>query len=73
VTVVSYEEDLARIESIVAELESDDVELDRALALFEEGVERRRSAANALEPAVGPVRLQVERGDGSFELADANG
>ena len=72
-TVVSYEEDLARIESIVAELESDDVELERALALFEEGVERLRGAARALEQAEGQVRLLVERGDGSFELADANG
>ncbi len=71
--VVSYEEDLARIESIVAELERDDVELDRALALFEEGVARLRSATMALERAEGQVRLLVERGDGSFELADTNG
>lgn len=70
---VSYEEDLARIESIVAELERDDVELDRALALFEEGVERLRSATRALERAEGQVRLLVERSDGSFELADTNG
>lgn len=72
-TVVSYEEDLTRIENIVAELERDDVELERALALFEEGVERLRSAAKALEQAEGQVRLLVERGDGSFDLADANG
>jgi exodeoxyribonuclease VII small subunit len=69
---VSYEEDLARIESIVAELERDDVALDRALALFEEGVERLRSAAQALERAEGQVRLLVERDDGSFELADTD-
>jgi exodeoxyribonuclease VII small subunit len=73
VTVVSYEEDLARIEQIVAELERDDVELERALALFEEGVERLRSAARTLERAEGQVRLLVERGDGSFELADTDG
>lgn len=70
---VSYEEDLARIEKIVAELERDDVELERALALFEEGVERLRSAAAALERAEGRVRLLVERGDGGFELADDDG
>jgi exodeoxyribonuclease VII small subunit len=73
VTVVSYEEDLARIESIVEELERDDLELERALALFEEGVERLRSASKALEQAEGKVRLLVERSDGSFELADSNG
>ncbi len=69
---MSYEEDVARIESIVAELERDDVELDRALALFEEGVERLRSASKALEAVEGQVRLLVERSDGSFELADSD-
>lgn len=72
-TDVSYEKDLARIEEIVEELERDDVELERALALFEEGVQRLRSAASALDRAEGQVRLLVERGDGSFELADTNG
>ncbi len=71
--VVSYEEDLARIESIVEELERDDLELERALALFEEGVERLRSASKSLERAEGKVRLLVERSDGGFELADTNG
>jgi exodeoxyribonuclease VII small subunit len=70
---VSYEEDLARIESIISELERDDLELERALALFEEGVERLRSAAKALERVEGRVRVLVERGDGSFELADTDG
>lgn len=69
---VSYEEDLARIERIIEELERDDVELERALALFEEGVERLRSASKALENVEGQVRLLVERSDGSFELADAD-
>jgi exodeoxyribonuclease VII small subunit len=73
VTAVSYEEDLARIERIVEELERDDLELERALALFEEGVERLRSASKSLERAEGQVRLLVERSDGGFELADTNG
>jgi exodeoxyribonuclease VII small subunit len=70
---VSYEEDLVRIEQIVAELERDDVALESALALFEEGVERLRNAAGALEQTEARVRLLVERGDGSFELADTDG
>lgn len=70
---MSYEDDIARIETIVSELERDDLELERALALFEEGVERLRSAARALERVEGQVRVLVERGDGSFELADADG
>ena len=70
---MSYEEDLARIEAIVSELEHDDLELERALALFEEGVERLRKAAMALERVEGQVRMLVERGDGSFDLADIDG
>jgi exodeoxyribonuclease VII small subunit len=65
-----YETDLARVEAIVAELEREDLELDRALDLFEEGVERLRAAAAALERAEGTVRLLVERADGTFALDD---
>ncbi len=67
---MSYEADLDRIASIVAELECEDLELDRALRLFEEGVERLRTAAAALADAEGRVRLLVERADGSFALGD---
>lgn len=67
---MSYEEDLARIESIVAELERDDLELDRALALFEEGIARLRSAAATLSKAEGQVKLLIEHSDGSFGLAE---
>lgn len=70
---MSYESDLARIEAIVAELDSDELELDRALRLFEEGVQRLRSAASALAAADGQLKLLVEHADGSFELADLDG
>ncbi len=68
---MSYEADLGRIESIIAELERDDLDLDRALQLFEEGVERLRSAAASLAEVEGRVRLLVEQADGSFALGDA--
>lgn len=71
-TVMSYEDDLARIETIVSELERDDLELESALVLFEEGVERLRSAASALARVEGKVRVLVENVDGSFDLADSN-
>ncbi len=70
---MSYEADLDRIESIVAELARDDLELDRALRLFEEGVERVRSAAAALTEAEARVRLLLEHADGSFTLGDITG
>ncbi|HEX6533197.1 MAG TPA: exodeoxyribonuclease VII small subunit [Gemmatimonadaceae bacterium] len=67
---MTFEEDLARIETIVAELERDDLQLDSALALFEEGVQRLRSAAEALARAEGEVKRLVEHDDGSFGLSD---
>ncbi|HEU4643813.1 MAG TPA: exodeoxyribonuclease VII small subunit [Gemmatimonadaceae bacterium] len=70
---MTFESDLARIEAIVAELDRDDLELDRALALFEEGVERLRAAAATLARAEGQVKALVEHDDGSFGLADLGG
>lgn len=64
----SFEKSLARLEEIVAELEADDVELARALSLFQEGVECLRSASETLGAADAKVRTLVERADGSFEL-----
>ena len=70
---MSYEDDLARIEAIVTELERDDVPLDRAMALFEEGVERVRAATAALAQAEARVKVLVERADGTFELGQFGG
>lgn len=67
---MSYETDLARLESIVNELDQDDLELDRALELFEEGVGRLRDAAAALARAEGRVRTLIELSDGGFDLSD---
>jgi len=70
---MSYESDLLRIESIVTELERDDLDLDRALALFQEGVARLRTAAASLAQVEGEVRLLVEQGNGDFSLAELGG
>ncbi|MBC7790552.1 MAG: exodeoxyribonuclease VII small subunit [Anaerolineae bacterium] len=66
---MSFETDLARLDAIVAELERDDVELDRALALFQEGVERLRVAQLALVQTEAQVNQLVERADGGFTLS----
>ena len=47
---------LRRLEEIVAELEAEDLELDRALGLFEEGVGHVKEAGKVLEAA----KLRVE-------------
>jgi exodeoxyribonuclease VII small subunit len=67
---VSYEDDIARIETIVGELERSEVPLDDALRLFEEGIERLRAASAALVQAEARVRKLIEESDGGFTLAD---
>jgi exodeoxyribonuclease VII small subunit len=70
---VTFEAALRRLEAIVAELEGDQLELARALALFQEGVECMRAAAGELARAEAQVQRLVERADGSFELTDLSG
>lgn len=70
---MTFEESLARLEAIVAELDGDSLDLDHALALFEEGVERLRVASAELARAEERVKLLVERADGGFDLADFGG
>ena len=67
---MSYETDIARIETIVGELERAEVPLDDALRLFEEGIERLRTASSALMQAEARVRKLIEESDGGFTLAD---
>jgi exodeoxyribonuclease VII small subunit len=66
----SFEDHLARLEQIAAELERSDVPLEQALALFEEGIARLRAATETLSAAEGKVRMLVERADGSLDLSD---
>lgn len=70
---MSFEKNLARLEEIVGELESDELELDGALRLFEEGIERLREASADLSRAESRVATLVEQSDGVFELRDRRG
>jgi exodeoxyribonuclease VII small subunit len=63
-------EDLARLEEIVRRLEADDVELDAALALFEEGVARLRAARERLAAADLKVQTVLEGADGELRTRD---
>ena len=66
-------EDLTRLEEIVRRLEADDVELDAALALFEEGVARLRAARERLAAAELKVQAVLEEADGDIRLTDLDG
>ena len=67
---MSFEQKLRRLEEIVGELESEQIELERALALFEEGVGCLRAATEELGKVEARVKRLVERADGSFEVTD---
>jgi exodeoxyribonuclease VII small subunit len=69
----SLQEDLARLETIVRALEADDLDLDGALALFEEGVERLRTARERLGAAELRLRQLREAADGSVQVDDLRG
>jgi len=64
----SLEEDLGRLDAIVRALETEDVDLDRALALFEEGVERLRTARERLGEAELRLRQLRETAGGELKL-----
>ncbi|MGH7508169.1 MAG: exodeoxyribonuclease VII small subunit [Gemmatimonadales bacterium] len=63
-------EELARLEEIVRKLEADDVELDAALSLFEEGIARLRAARERLAAAELKVQAVLEEAEGDIRLAD---
>jgi exodeoxyribonuclease VII small subunit len=67
---MSYEKRVERLQEIVADLEGDGLPLDRALKLFEEGIEILRLASDELTSAEGRVQLLIERAEGVFETRE---
>jgi len=70
--MTTFEQRLARLEEIAAELDGEQVDLSRALELFEEGIENLRAASEEVARAGARVQRLVERADGSFELDEPN-
>ena len=61
---------IKRLEEIVRALEADDTDLDRSLALFEEGVTLLRGARSRLEEAEVRVQQVLEDAAGEIKLGD---
>ena len=66
-------DELARLEEIVRKLEGEDVDLDAALALFEEGVARLRTARERLADAELKVQAVLEAADGELRVRNLDG
>jgi exodeoxyribonuclease VII small subunit len=62
--------ELEQLEDIVRRLEADDVDLDDALALFEDGVRRLRAARDRLAQAELKVQSVLEGAGGDLLSGD---
>jgi len=67
---VTLEERLARLEEILARMESDDVALEDALGLFEEGVGHVREAERILSET--ELRVEELLADGTTQSMDVD-
>lgn len=69
----SFREALERLEAVVRALEDDDVDLDKALVLFEEGLQHLKAARALLEGAELEVKKVVEDAQGTIGTVDLDG
>jgi exodeoxyribonuclease VII small subunit len=69
-SATSLADDLEALEAIVRRLEADDVDLDDALKLFEDGVRRLRAARERLTQAELKVQSVLEGAGGELMTGD---
>ena len=65
---VKFEEALARLETIVAELEKGDLPLDDSLKIFEEGIKLSKNCLKMLDDAEKKIEIMVQEKDGKKRL-----
>ena len=66
----SFEDAMARLDTIVAKLEEDKLPLEEMLARYEEGVALARFCGEKLEAAEQKVRLIAKKADGSVTFEE---
>jgi exodeoxyribonuclease VII small subunit len=66
----SFRDELERLEKVVRALEDEDVDLDRALTLFGEGLQHLKAARALLEHAELEVKQVVEDAQGTIGTVD---
>jgi len=69
----SFARQLERLEEIVRRLEAEDLDLDDALKLFAEGVERLRQARERLTVAEAKVKQVLSEHAGKLRVEDFDG
>lgn len=63
----TFEESLAELETIMAELESGELTLDKMMERYEKGVKALRLCRKVLDDAEKKIELLVKMKDGEFE------
>ncbi len=66
--VLKFEEALARLETIVSELEKGDLPLDDSLKIFEEGIKLSKNCLKMLDDAEKKIVIMVQEKDGKKRL-----
>ena len=67
---MTIDETLANLESITARLEAENLTLEEALTLFEQGIELATAAKNQLDEAKLKVVQVIEKAKETFDLED---
>lgn len=67
---LSFRGEVERLEAIVRSLEGENVDLDKALELFQEGVERLKKARELLAQSELTVQRVLEENDGTLGTED---
>ncbi|MCZ6581249.1 MAG: exodeoxyribonuclease VII small subunit [Nitrospirae bacterium] len=65
---LKFEDALARLETIVAELEKGDLPLDDSLKIFEEGIKLSKTCLKMLDDTERNVEIMVQEKDGRKRL-----
>ena len=80
VAAVKFENAMARLETIVSELEKGDLPLDESLKIFEEGIRLSKTCLKMLDDAERKVEILIQDKEGKKRLRaytpdaeDANG
>ena len=69
---LTLQSELEKLEAIVRALEDEELDLDRAIAMFEEGVGHLKTARDLLGKSELVVKKVIEAADGSVRFDDVD-
>lgn len=70
--IIKFEDALARLETIVADLEKGDLPLDESLKIFEEGIKLSKTCLKMLDDAERKVEILIQDKEGKKRLRAYN-